>query len=379
MFQNKPKIIHIHSDFKFIYLSNEFSSKLFTNTIIYFGKITDYYGPLKKDVIFLKWSITDLNKTIRMCNQFDMVVLYDLNLLKCYIANRLNPGVKIIWRFFGLELYSKMPDHVFSSLTRAVLGDQKERNFKSHIFRLLSKSKQLIKYQSTYEIEFTKALKRVNYFVGVSDMEYQFLKSKWNKLPPFLQWPLSQIKPGINQSEKSNQLILGNNRSAYNNHLDILEILTKCKCNSDIKFLLLFNYGQNNAYANSVREQASAFGNIEILEEFLSFEEFTKLYLTSSAFVMNGHRQMALGNIFEALKYNVKIYLNEKNIIYHWLINEGFKIFSINDLLRDLNNNQINLTYNEVLFNQNNLKIFVEKYKAENFHNSILEIMKVKD
>jgi hypothetical protein len=46
-----------------------------------------------------------------------MVVLYDLNFPKAYIANRLPNSIKIVWRFFGLELYGKMPEVVFSEQT----------------------------------------------------------------------------------------------------------------------------------------------------------------------------------------------------------------------------------------------------------------------
>ena len=265
-----------------------------------------------------------------------------------------------------------MPEYVYSPLTLSVLKKQHKGYLQNNIYKLLAKSKQLLKYQTTFEKEFKKALKRVNYFCGVSDMEYQFLKTKWTGLPQFLQWPLSHIEPNTSNSSKNNQIILGNNRSAYNNHLDILETVAKYKLDDETSFLLLFNYGQNNDYSNKVREKARKIKNIKIIEDFLSREEFSKLYLTSSAFVMNGYRQMALGNIFEAIKCNVKIYLNEKNIIYDWLIKEGFKIFLINNILDDLNNNQINLTEQEATYNQNNLKTLAAKYSAVNFHNAIL-------
>ncbi len=379
---NKNKIIvtQVHTDPKFIKSSERFYNSKFINQLIILGENSGHNGtPSENNFFYFDYTIKSINSVINKCNQSDIVVLYDLNFIKCYIANRLNPSVKIIWRFFGVELYNKMPEYVYSPLTLSVLKKQHKGYLQNNIYKLLAKSKQLLKYQTIFEKEFKKALKRVNYFCGVSDMEYQFLKTKWTGLPQFLQWPLSHIEPNTSNSSKNNQIILGNNRSAYNNHLDILETVAKYKLDDETSFLLLFNYGQNNDYSNKVREKARKIKNIKIIEDFLSREEFSKLYLTSSAFVMNGYRQMALGNIFEAIKCNVKIYLNEKNIIYDWLIKEGFKIFLINNILDDLNNNQINLTEQEATYNQNNLKTLAAKYSAVNFHNAIFELAKSKN
>jgi len=380
MNKNKLIVTQVHTDSKFIIFSERFYNPKFINQLIFFGENPGHNGtPLENTFFYFDNTIKSIKSVINKCNQSDIVVLYDLNFIKCYIANRLNPSVKIIWRFFGLELYKKMPEYVYSPLTLSVLKKQHKGYLQNNIYKLLAKSENLLKYRTTFEKEFKKALKRVNYFCGVSDMEYQFLKTKWTGLPQFLQWPLSNIESNTNTPTKNNQIILGNNRSAYNNHLDVLEILSEYKSDDNIQFLLLFNYGQNNEYSNNVIEKARNIKNITILEDFLCREEFSKLYLTSSAFVMNGYRQMALGNIFEALKNNVKIYLNEKNIIYDWLIKEGFKIFLINNLMDDLNNNQFNLTDQEATYNQNNLKTFAAKYSAVNFRNAIFEIVKSKN
>src|SRR5690606_40162359 len=69
---------------------------------------------------------------------------------------------------------------------------------------------------------------------------------------------------------------------------------------------------------------------------FLSIEKFREIYKTTAALVINSYRQHALGNIFTALLYGVKIYLNPKSSTYPWLKQLGFQVFDINQLITDI-------------------------------------------
>ncbi len=113
--------------------------------------------------------------------------------------------------------------------------------------------------------------------------------------------------------------------------MDIIEGIRKSQSRSNFDFILMFNYGENSTYTNAVRQIVSTIKEIRILEYFLSLEKFKELFDAADAFVMNGHRQMAMGNILEALQQNIKIYLNEKNLIYAWLKENGFFVFTIEE------------------------------------------------
>ena len=73
------------------------------------------------------------------------------------------------------------------------------------------------------------AFKRIDFFHGLSYKEYDFLKTLWPKLPTFLQIDYSFIKPNLSNlkpiPQKGKLVLIGNNKSAYNNHLDIIEII----------------------------------------------------------------------------------------------------------------------------------------------------------
>lgn len=371
------KIIHIHSDQKFVYDSKIFERNNFVNEFVIFGKESDYKGPYKESIKFFSYSKKDISKVIVLCNSADIVVMWRLDFTKCYIANRLLKRKKVIWRFFGFELYSKIPDYVFSKKTLSAKNSERiNHTFIKKTKHIAGKIEQLVKYQTTLKNEFSKALQRVDYFICLSKTEYQFLRKYWLNLPSFIQYPFTLYSNGNkNYLKKTNQIIVGNNRSAFNNHLDIIDLIKNSNNKGKYSFLILFNYGPNNAYSNAVRRMAHEIKEVTVLDDFLSYDEFMNLYVNASAFVMNGHRQMAMANVLQALKNDVKVYLNEKNVILEWLREEGFFIFTIVNFVADIKTNNINLSKEEVQHNRKQIIKFIKKYNQEDFHNTLLQII----
>ena len=372
----KYKIKHIHTDIKFVSGVNIFNDEKFHNEVFLFSKQPNYDGVYKGEVSVFNYSKNDINRAISLCQEADIVVMWDLEFVKSYITNRLNENVKVIWRFFGTELYNKIPKYVFTTQTTEV---KKKNTFNSPLIRTFKasilKKNQQVKYQTTLKIEFEGAVRRANYFLGLSDTEYQFLKERWPELPPFLQNPFPQMKSNEDSESISNDIILGNSRNDYNNHLDILDIIENSKSSVYYNYHLMFNYGKDNTYAKAVRERAVKLEQVKVIEEFLPIEEFRELYKSISAFVLNGHRQMAMANVFQALRNNVKIYLNEKNVILDWLRKEGFLVYTIDDFASDIENNNIKLNESEIIHNKNRLKAFGQKYNHTDFKNKLLKII----
>lgn len=367
---SKIKIVHIHTDLKFVSDSYRFEGDKFDNLNIVISN-----KKIKNSNTQLCYStaVKDLYAVIKKCETADIVVVYDLNFIKAFISNRLPKSVIIIWRFFGLELYSKMPEYVYSINTlNAINQKQKLSSYKNKLFSLFKR----VKWGREYKREFDKAaFSRVDYFLGISQVEYSFLKEKWSQLPPFLQIsykPYTELKDFTKRN--SNVIIIGNNRSPYNNHLDILDIIKEKSSKHKYKFLMLFNYGQNSYYTNLVRKETSSIKEVEVLENYLPADKFLQLYSDATALVINGYRQMAIANIFSAIKTNTKVYLNDKNIILEWLKEEGFLVFSIKDFISDIDSGTISLTENQGNKNQQQLLDFTKKYNKERFQNTLIEI-----
>jgi len=112
-----------------------------------------------------------------------------------------------------------------------------------------------------------------------------------------------------------------------------------------------------------------------LIEDFISPDKFDLFYQNINALVINGYRQMAAANIFLAMQNGAKIYLNRKNIHLQWLLNEGFKIFTIQDFENDLNNNSITLDRELAEYNLNQLKIFSKKYTKNDFQRVLHNVL----
>jgi len=373
----KAKIVHIHSDIKFVDGTRGFDDKLFENQIVIIGRKGQYTGFFMDVALYYENSRSGLQSIIKFCETADIVVVYDLNFPKSYIVNRLPRSTIVIWRFFGLELYERMSNFVYSELTKRARGVF-ANNATYHKFKRFGKALlYLIRFQTTPEKEFfVSAFKRVDYFLGLSEKEFHFLRGIWPKLPPFLQIGFDRYDV-INKeiTHKTNLILLGNNRSAYNNHLDLIEGLEFLKISNEYQFLVLFNYANCKVYSDVVKERSSKIKEIVLLEDFVPLEKFKQLYSDASALVINGYRQMGMGNVFEALRKNTKIYLSEKNVMLDWLIEEGFKVFTINDFFKDVEAGSVTMTVEEAIFNQKQFSNFCKKYSRERFNEAIIEII----
>src|SRR5699024_2786130 len=120
---------------------------------------------------------------IANCEGADLIVV---NSLMPNIIPQLPHGTKIIWRFFGYEIYERLFPKVLSSDTLTLYNRKikKSESIKEYL------KKSILTFFPMLS-SFNRSLKRVDYFMGAFREEYDFLKSLGFKLPPFLQVPLN--------------------------------------------------------------------------------------------------------------------------------------------------------------------------------------------
>ncbi|WP_026452226.1 hypothetical protein [Aequorivita capsosiphonis] len=366
--KNKIKIIHIHKDPKFVHWVNMYSQDFFENQLVFLGESNSISNEYDNLLVSMPKDEEDrFLKIIELCENSDLVTINNLNSYALKITLALSLEVKIVWRFFGWELYSKDPKLIYSEKTRQLRPSYPKPSFtiqlKQYIWNLL------------YETPFEKAIKRMDYFIGLMDDEYLYFKKLGYKLPPFIQAPYLQSQPVKIDLVKSKLIVFGNSKNISNNHLDILETLKNVSLDNELKIKMFFSYGKETEYEKATKIEAKKNEQIEIEEDFLSKEEFKKVYIHAAAFIFNGYRQMAMGNIFTAIKYGVKIYLSDKNNSSNWFLKNGFIIFSIErHLEEDLRNNNYYLTQEDIT---NNIAMYVEltkKYNVSKFNQKILKI-----
>lgn len=367
----KPNIIHFHSDPKFVSEIENYSKDYFSNKLIFTGNYEDLNEKYKIRAINLSKHKKDrFKEVIQICEDADFVILNNLDSFNVNIVLGLPKEVIVIWRFFGHEVYSKASETVYSQKT--LKFSKKPINTESFV--------RYLKYMAWKALNpgdrFKKALKRIDYFMGIMDDEYNFIKSLGYNLPPFLQLPFPPLWNHNILFNKEEQIIFGNSRNLVNNHLDIIEVFKNVDLSETLVIKMFFSYGNKGLYAKEVKARSKEIQNIEIIEDFLDKNEFQNLYTKSAALIINGYRQMAMANIFTAIMTGVKIYLSERNITYTWFQKHDIKVFSIeNELEADLRNGNIYLKEIDALNNMKNVINFCKDNSVEKFNSRLIEII----
>lgn len=364
------KILHIFSESNHIILKNLFWDESIINDVLFIGEPFD-----SKGIKYLfESNRANLKKVIGIANGYDLVVLYYLKPNKAYIANRINPKIPIIWRFFGFELYSKMSDEMYSDITKKYLAlnapakptlENKITKFKGGILRSIGKD--------IGENELEKSWKRINYFQCLAREEYDFLSDRFS-LPEFLQDPYIKINARFDLDlKKGDKVLLGNSRTPFNNHFEMIDMVAPYP---ELKKYAFVSYGKRgNEYFKEVLKRMKSIENFTPITEVIPITEVEKLYSEIDAFVHNSYRQMATGNMMIAFQYGVKIYLNKKNILYHLLLNNGFLIYDMDNFEEDYKNGKITLTKEEAYQNVKAMCDYSEKYSIADFVGKIKEII----
>ena len=353
------KFLHLHSDLKFIHDSLKFEEERIQSTLVFIGEnsinaenklnlmgITNLVLPENED---------SLQSILHLSQSFDAVVIFGMNSFHEKILNLLPTTQPKFLRFFGVELYRLIPDKFLSRKTMKYYYPIPYVKRHTHLYV----KKMVLRYlKKEFAIDREKQKETYSKWNGIfmlNEQEYNQL-STYFCLPPFLQLPLYAGEDKVKiDSPKSSEIIFGNSRHMWNNHLDILKILKSIPSAVLPEIRCFFNYGEENPYTRKVRMEAKKMEKIQLIEDFVPLDEFEDTYKKASALVINSYRQHALGNIFSALFSGCKVYLNKKSSTYDWLKANNFKIFEIQDLKKDILHNNYSLSMEDRAYN-------VEKY-----------------
>jgi len=362
------RIVHIHSDFKFISEISKYKGEEFHNVLIILGEKNEKNLKYHQSAIFLIPNNDNLPVIINYCKNADLVVLNDLDSYKRKIVSILPKEITTAWRFFGYELYARRTKYVLSEKTKEIINQRHRINLLKNFIN------EIVNIRSKFLL--SSAMKRIDFFFCMYYTEYKNLKSLWKRLPPYINILVYKEKIEKRIYRKENFYILGNNRSAYNNHLDIIDLILHNNSITKIKGKLFFNYGEVTRYSEAIKKVINNHPDyFELLEEFLTIEEFENIYKKASAFVLNSYRQMALSNIFTALKYGVKIYLNSRNDAYDWLRDNHFIIYTIEEFESDYIHTNLKLEETNALHNMELLNKLFERNNPQVFQRELKTLL----
>ena len=127
-------------------------------------------------------------------------------------------------------------------------------------------------------------------------------------------------------------IMLGNSATPMNNHLDVIDIVSKYKLEFQKAFIPL-SYG-DQSYKNLLIENLNSqnkYKGLELMTDFMPKEKYWNHYNSCSYACYGVLRQQAGANIRYALSHGIKVFLFRDSIAYKHYKEAGFEVFSLED------------------------------------------------
>lgn len=383
------QIIHVFDDDKFIDPAISLFEHVFPNQSTY------YVISYSKDLSFrhvksknIKPIYLDEEKKYlclaRIINQSDSKVLFihALNRKKQKLVSFLDDKITKVWFIWGYDLYNEwkpFENRLYGKRTRSFIN--KNKSFRERFINALMYRLGLYrihkKSRRTYLSNFYKAVQEIDICVPVIPTEVDLVKelNENIKKASFNYVCIENVlreKIGLNVLSEEN-ILVGNSGNPSNNHLEVIEKLSKLNL-QERKVIVPLSYGGSEEYVKLVLSKGNEMlkGNFYPIVDFIPLENYNTLVLSCGHVIFNHIRQQAVTNIVLMGYAGAKLYLNTKGVAYKYYNSMGLKVFRVKDV-NDLNLGQV-LTKEQ--FN-NNQKILEQIYSLENVRIKIKELFKI--
>ncbi len=280
--------------------------------------------------------------------KYDAVFLHSLTCLPASIIPKIDKRIKVFWFSWGKDIYqspSKKPvidcnlrktetQKELNKLNKQKksLTTLKKKTIKDHLRQL--KYKLLGSPEDKKIKDYYNAIKRVDFYSGVLEFEYDLMKSVKGfkaKRVTFKYASLHNLEnSGIAELYNGHNILIGNSAASTNNHLDIIPFLKKLNL-GERNIILPLSYPNSINYIEDISNAyIQEFGkNTVLLKDFMPPQEYSNIVQSCSVAVFFMERQQALGNINMALRNGCKVFLSETNPVYSYYKNLGLKVFSV--------------------------------------------------
>jgi dTDP-N-acetylfucosamine:lipid II N-acetylfucosaminyltransferase len=319
-------------------------------------------------------SYLNLNK-----DRIQAIVFHGLNEeYKWEIINKYYGKIKLHWFFWGTDGYMlpSMRKGLLKKKTRSLKIEKTKVKFwmykiynNNGIYNFLYlKIRNLLKKDKLFFQKFEDSLMKLSSISAIPD-DYEKLK-KATKISiknfPVNIGSIDSIltdKKKFKKKKIGNNILLGNSISLENNHLDAFESLKDFDL-SGRKILVPLSYGESfeGLQRHLISTGSSIFTNkiFTPITDFMNRKEYNELLSSCSVAILNHNKQHAWGNILTLLYLGLKVFLNEKNPIYTYLINLNVVVFEMNSLSQENLDNKLTQ-----IFIERNRKILNSNFGSE--------------
>lgn len=339
--ESKP-IVHIATDEKFIDAAYDIYEEAFPGKNLFLILLKDEHSEImflskENEYYFINTNSEYTEKVQGLTDQAHLIVFHGMNFHQAVLAQILDSYKrKFIWSVFGGEVYNNQK--IFN---KESIGEKTYKEFafsikkwvkdqvRPYYYSICKRKKEPLKVilDSFSRMDYASILYKEeldNYQrLGIVNPEIEYIK--------YTYYPLDII---INKNSgfiNAGNILLGNSASYTNNHLEAFDILDQLKLESQ-KVITTLSYG-NKEYANQIinigKKKFSE--NFVALTEFLPLHEYQKILQSCGIVIMNHYRQQAIGNVMNAIYLGAKVYLSNKNTLFHYLKSIGCHILSVEE------------------------------------------------
>jgi hypothetical protein len=162
---------------------------------------------------------------------------------------------------------------------------------------------------------------------------------------------------------EGNDISLGHSASISDNHLYALKYLNRLDIGESQLYLTLSYSNKVPRYTQAVRRhfRKRYGGQVHFIDTLMDKQTYFESQFRYKMMILPSWRQEALDNIYTCLQIGIKLVLSEKSVVYRYLKEYGFFVFSLEHLTQDDLATPLNretMQHNQLLFEK-----FVEERK----------------
>jgi hypothetical protein len=183
------------------------------------------------------------------------------------------------------------------------------------------------------------ANRRITYFSPRLESEYSLARANCPTayFPPYVRIGIGVTSatrpPSHLLQDLGNDILIGNSASWTNNHLDIFALLQRILPQNQFKLVTPLSYGSSEVRQLVITVGQARFGKDFVpLNDYLPLAQYWRLIQSCGYIIMNHLRQQAYGNIAMGLYIGAKVFLDERNPLYTYLVGEGYHLSTIQQL-----------------------------------------------
>jgi hypothetical protein len=284
----------------------------------------------------------------------ELVVIHSLNYFHAHLINTFFTNTKVIWIFWGAEVYDYL---------REFRNQNFRRNTKKIAFRYILKNNvrnllrpvffRLKNPHVSWNFSKYKAFKKIDGLALAHRNEFDLLKNSLDlacTLHWFTYYSIEYLisKELMSTKVNGNNILIGNSATPSNNHLDILKQLKTDIKIRDRKLVIPLSYGLPWYKDKIIQIGKELFpNNLHTLTHFMPLLEYNQVVLNCNVVIMGHIRQQAVGNLIVSFWIGSLVFLDERNPLYNYFSDLGLIIFSIQKDLKLIEDNKI-LTDKEI-------------------------------